>query len=153
MERARGEPGDEICNLHDFLSPSCSCSWMVLGTYAAMDLVLFEDAMKHVARICRIISSPSGRGAKQQSDTEMNRCQNWYYHLMIWWDSSATYARHIPSMSCADMLCLFDSLVEATHCWSVLEVAVGRAWVVWALLGQSEKDFIDMWGYHEKIRC
>lgn len=29
-------------------------------TFAVMDLVLFEDAMKHVARISRIISNPSG---------------------------------------------------------------------------------------------
>lgn len=29
-------------------------------TNAVMDLVLFEDAMKHVARITRIISSPGG---------------------------------------------------------------------------------------------
>ncbi len=29
-------------------------------TNAVMDLVLFEDAMRHVARISRIISSPSG---------------------------------------------------------------------------------------------
>ena len=29
-------------------------------TNAVMDLVLFEDAMKHVARISRIISSPGG---------------------------------------------------------------------------------------------
>ena len=99
MERARGEAGDEICNLHDFLSPSCSCSWMVLGTYAAMDLVLFEDAMKHVARICRIISSPSGRGAKQQSDRneQMPELISSLDDLMRFFNSSATYARHIPS--------------------------------------------------------
>ncbi|CAE7610116.1 ODA11 [Symbiodinium microadriaticum] len=30
------------------------------STFPSMDLVLFEDAMKHVARISRIISSPSG---------------------------------------------------------------------------------------------
>lgn len=29
-------------------------------SFAVMDLVLFEDAMKHVARISRIISNPSG---------------------------------------------------------------------------------------------
>ena len=29
-------------------------------TNATMDLVLFEDAMKHVCRIARIISNPSG---------------------------------------------------------------------------------------------
>ena len=73
---------------------------MVLGTYAAMDLVLFEDAMKHVARICRIISSPSGRGAKQQSDRneQMPELISSLDDLMRFFNSSATYARHIPSM-------------------------------------------------------
>ena len=36
-----------------------------------MDLVLFEDAMKHVARICRIISSPSGRGHHGGNSTDL----------------------------------------------------------------------------------
>ncbi|CAL1157217.1 unnamed protein product [Cladocopium goreaui] len=62
------------------------------STYAAMDLVLFEDAMKHVARICRIISSPSGHpllvgvgGSGRQSLSRLSAfvCQNMTYMIVI----------------------------------------------------------------------
>ncbi|CAK9103509.1 Dynein alpha chain [Durusdinium trenchii] len=62
------------------------------STYAAMDLVLFEDAMKHVARICRIISSPSGHpllvgvgGSGRQSLSRLSAfvCQHMTYMIVI----------------------------------------------------------------------
>eukprot|EP00913_Durusdinium_trenchii_P022475 g21112.t1 len=57
-----------------------------------MDLVLFEDAMKHVARICRIISSPSGHpllvgvgGSGRQSLSRLSAfvCQHMTYMIVI----------------------------------------------------------------------
>ncbi|CAJ1331853.1 unnamed protein product [Effrenium voratum] len=62
------------------------------STNAAMDLVLFEDAMKHVARICRIISSPSGHpllvgvgGSGRQSLSRLSAfvCQCMTYMIVI----------------------------------------------------------------------
>jgi hypothetical protein len=44
---------------HPTAGPSY-CTAEYNETNAVMDLVLFEDAMKHVARISRIVSNPSG---------------------------------------------------------------------------------------------
>ena len=37
------------------------------ATNAAMDLVFFEDAMKHISRVARIISNSSGLGFSRRS--------------------------------------------------------------------------------------
>jgi len=66
------------------------------ATYAAMDLVLFEDAMKHVCKISRIISSPSGHpllvgvgGSGRQSLSRLSAfaCQCQTFMIVI----SSTY--------------------------------------------------------------
>merc|ERR1719428_551498 len=57
---------------------------------AAMDLVLFEDAMKHVGKICRIISNPSGHpllvgvgGSGRQSLSRLSAYTCLYVTIMI----------------------------------------------------------------------